>query len=171
MFLNLCSKKAPLNKGFFAALCLCWGEDLNLHGLPRLLLRQVRIPIPPPQHACAPTWIRTKDHLLKRELLYQLSYGRFFLYGHCPEEIYHTLKYFSSHKLPQSGRVGDKLGAEVGFKKREGFPALRLSLVPKSAEDQQRDAAFKRLHKPVVNKSRHRVYFFCLRQDKRTFIL
>ena len=25
---------------------------------------------------CAPTWIRTKDHLLKRELLYQLSYGR-----------------------------------------------------------------------------------------------
>ena len=24
----------------------------------------------------APTWIRTKDHLLKRELLYQLSYGR-----------------------------------------------------------------------------------------------
>ena len=24
----------------------------------------------------APTWIRTRDHLLKRELLYQLSYGR-----------------------------------------------------------------------------------------------
>ena len=24
----------------------------------------------------APTWIRTKDHLLKREPLYQLSYGR-----------------------------------------------------------------------------------------------
>lgn len=25
---------------------------------------------------CAPTWIRTRDHLLKRELLYQLSYRR-----------------------------------------------------------------------------------------------
>ncbi len=24
----------------------------------------------------APAWIRTRDHLLKRELLYQLSYGR-----------------------------------------------------------------------------------------------
>ena len=24
----------------------------------------------------APTWIRTRDKLLKRELLYQLSYGR-----------------------------------------------------------------------------------------------
>jgi hypothetical protein len=25
---------------------------------------------------CPPAWIRTRDHLLKRELLYQLSYGR-----------------------------------------------------------------------------------------------
>ena len=28
-------------------------------------------------HYCAPTWIRTRDHLLKREPLYRLSYGRF----------------------------------------------------------------------------------------------
>jgi hypothetical protein len=29
---------------------LCRGEDLNLHGSPRLLLRQVRLPISPPRH-------------------------------------------------------------------------------------------------------------------------
>ena len=28
----------------------CRGEDLDLHGLPRLLLRQVRLPISPPRH-------------------------------------------------------------------------------------------------------------------------
>ena len=28
----------------------CRREDLNLHGLPRLLLRQVRLPISPPAH-------------------------------------------------------------------------------------------------------------------------
>ena len=30
----------------------------------------------------APGWIRTNDHILKRDLLYQLSYGRIFLW--CP---------------------------------------------------------------------------------------
>ena len=29
---------------------MCPGKDLNLHGLPRLLLRQVRLPISPPGH-------------------------------------------------------------------------------------------------------------------------
>ena len=29
---------------------VCRGEDSNLHGLPRLLLRQVRLPISPPRH-------------------------------------------------------------------------------------------------------------------------
>src|SRR3989344_3471049 len=170
MFLNLCSKKAPLNKGFFAALRLCWGEDLNLHGLPRLLLRQVRIPIPPPQHAGAPTWIRTKDHLLKRELLYQLSYGRFFLYGHCPEEIYHTLIKFSSYKPPQRWRIGDILRAEVRFKKRERLPAFGLSLAPKRIKYQKRDSALLRLIKKKVDERRHGVDFFCFRQYKRAFV-
>ena len=39
---------------------LCVGEDSNLHGLLRLLLRQVRIPIPPPTHfiyPSPPSWI------------------------------------------------------------------------------------------------------------------
>lgn len=31
-------------------LFLCRREDLNLHGSPRLLLRQVRLPISPPRH-------------------------------------------------------------------------------------------------------------------------
>ncbi len=30
---------------------------------------------------CAPGWNRTNDHLLKRELLYRLSYGRIFNYS------------------------------------------------------------------------------------------
>ena len=34
----------------FVSLFLCRGEDLNLHGLLRLLLRQVRLPISPPRH-------------------------------------------------------------------------------------------------------------------------
>lgn len=34
----------------FAFLHLCPGKDLNLHELPRLLLRQVRLPISPPGH-------------------------------------------------------------------------------------------------------------------------
>ncbi len=92
----------------------CRGEDLNLHELPRLLLRQVRLPISPPRHllhdypalsehrrqvhvyhlaatatlficfaACAPTRIRTWDLLLKREQLYQLSYGCMFSILRC----------------------------------------------------------------------------------------
>ena len=46
----------------------------------RLLLRQVRLPISPPRHniflQSAPGRIRTFDRLLKRQLLYRLSYGR-----------------------------------------------------------------------------------------------
>ncbi len=63
---------------------LCREEDLNLHGLPRLLLRQVRLPISPSRHIIflieffpsAPSRDRTYDLILKRDLLYQLSYGR-----------------------------------------------------------------------------------------------
>ena len=46
------------------------------------VLSRARIPIPPPtrryfcQHLCPPTRDRTWDPLLKRQLLYQLSYGR-----------------------------------------------------------------------------------------------
>ena len=58
----------------------CRREDLNLHGLPRLLLRQVRLPISPPRHirylTGASSRDRTYDLILKRDLLYQLSYGR-----------------------------------------------------------------------------------------------
>ena len=98
---------------------MCRRGDLNSYGSPRLLLRQVRLPISPPRHfsetkhvftyllrrrresnprnvsfanccvstsplrqkqefrmacPCPPGRIRTYDHLLKRELLYQLSY-------------------------------------------------------------------------------------------------
>lgn len=35
---------------FWSLFSMCRGEDLNLHGSPRLLLRQVRIPISPPRH-------------------------------------------------------------------------------------------------------------------------
>ncbi len=77
---------------------LCRREDLNLHGLPRLLLRQVRLPISPPRHIYlyyhnedfihhfssvitgAPSRDRTYDLILKRDLLYQLSYGRIYLF-------------------------------------------------------------------------------------------
>ena len=54
---------------------MCRREDLNLHGLPRLLLRQVRLPF---RHSgfCPPSWSRTNDQSLKRRVLYQLSYGR-----------------------------------------------------------------------------------------------
>ena len=62
------------------------GGDLNSHGSPRLLLRQVRLPISPPQlyghyitnRNCLvrPPGVRTWDLLVKSELLYQLSYGR-----------------------------------------------------------------------------------------------
>ena len=38
-------QKGHILYGLFA---LCPGKDLNLHGLPRLLLRQVRLPISPP---------------------------------------------------------------------------------------------------------------------------
>lgn len=64
---------------------LCRREDLNLHGLPRLLLRQVRLPISPPRHIVsvilyiktgALSRDRTYDLILKRDLLYQLSYER-----------------------------------------------------------------------------------------------
>ena len=51
---DLSSKITLQYKGFLGTLASwtkCWGEDLNLHGLLRLLLRQVRIPIPPPQHS------------------------------------------------------------------------------------------------------------------------
>gem|GEM_PF-4128251 len=50
------SKKPLLNKGFLHHRIIsfwCWGEDLNLHGLLRVLLRHVRIPIPPPQQYAA----------------------------------------------------------------------------------------------------------------------
>ena len=83
---------------------------MNLHGLPRLLLRQVRLPISPPRRTftlqcfapytstkgscvslpprrmctisfpCPPSRIRTYDQLLKRQLLYQLSYGWVFMF-------------------------------------------------------------------------------------------
>ena len=43
-------------------------------------------------YSSASTRIRTWDHLLKRELLYQLSYGRIFLFSIT------NLKYFSSPK-------------------------------------------------------------------------
>ena len=42
---NSCPNLDALN--FFV---LCWGEDLNLHSLRNLLLRQARLPISPPQH-------------------------------------------------------------------------------------------------------------------------
>ena len=40
----LYTKRLNIIESFF----LCAGEDLNLHGLLRLLLRQVRLPISPP---------------------------------------------------------------------------------------------------------------------------
>ena len=62
-------------------MCRCRGEDLNLHGSPRLLLRQVRLPISPPRHYfCSgpPGWNRTNDQSIKSRVLYQLSYGWIF---------------------------------------------------------------------------------------------
>src|SRR3989344_1370009 len=50
------------------------GEDLNLHSLRNMVLNHARLPFRHPPSAS--TRIRTSDHLLKRELLYQLSYGR-----------------------------------------------------------------------------------------------
>ena len=56
----------------------------------RLLLRQVRLPISPPAHLCsvlipsAPSRIRTCDLLLKRQLLYQLSYGCIYIFNCVP---------------------------------------------------------------------------------------
>ena len=47
-FLRLYSifwNRSPIRVAFFI---LCPGKDLNLHELPRLLLRQVRLPISPP---------------------------------------------------------------------------------------------------------------------------
>ncbi len=67
----------------FASLTLCRGEDSNLQGLLRVVLSHVRLPISPPRHyssnftlLCAPSRDRTYDLILKRDLLYQLSYGR-----------------------------------------------------------------------------------------------
>src|SRR3989338_11683404 len=90
--------------------------------------------------------------------------------GASAKEIYHTLIKFSSHQLPQRGRVGDKLRAEVGFKKREGFPTFWLSLSPKRIKNQKRDAALSRLFKKVVDERRHSIHLFCLRQYKRAFV-
>ena len=39
-------------KNRLRSFCLCRGEDLNLQGITRLLLRQVRLPISPPRHIC-----------------------------------------------------------------------------------------------------------------------
>ncbi len=43
---------------------MCRGEDLNLHGLPRLLLRQVRLPISPPRHILVKTSISCRVFLV-----------------------------------------------------------------------------------------------------------
>ena len=50
------------------------GEDLNLHSLRNMVLNHARLPFRHPPSA--PTRSRTSDLILKRDLLYQLSYGR-----------------------------------------------------------------------------------------------
>src|SRR3989344_2111004 len=98
------------------------------------------------------------------------SYRVFEDMGASSKEIYHTLVKFSSHELPQRGRIGDILRAEVGFKKRECLPAFWLSLAPKRIKNQKRDAAPLRLFKKVVDERCHGVDFFSLRQYKRAFV-
>ena len=44
---SIIKKLDVIASNFFS---LCRGGDLNSHGLPRLLLRQVRLPISPPRH-------------------------------------------------------------------------------------------------------------------------
>ena len=71
----------PHSEGYYI---LCAGEDLNLHALRHLLLRQACLPFHHPRiclkvkffNSCASSRDRTYDLVLKRDLLYQLSYGR-----------------------------------------------------------------------------------------------
>jgi hypothetical protein len=37
--------------------CWCPGEDSNLHGVTRCYLKAVRLPIPPPGHACSAKFV------------------------------------------------------------------------------------------------------------------
>ena len=47
---KLVAERGEANQNSLTFPTWCRGEDSNLHGLPRLLLRQVRLPISPPRH-------------------------------------------------------------------------------------------------------------------------
>src|SRR3990167_532604 len=78
-----------------------------------------------------------------------------------------NLKYFSSHKPVQEGRVRHVAKTEVRFKFRKAFPTFGLAGEIKVGGDGKLQPIFLRLNKPVMGERRGGKYRSGFLADKR----